>query len=51
MESVNTSIKDLSDEALIDILRRCAAIWFKNSDLLLLEEFIRRYNQLVEDQF
>jgi hypothetical protein len=27
---------------LIDHLRRAAAIWFKNDDLLLLEELIRR---------
>jgi hypothetical protein len=44
MESVSTS---LSDEELISALRRCASIWFKNSDLLLLEEFIRRFNKGV----
>jgi hypothetical protein len=34
----------LTDEELIEQLRRAAATWFKNSDLLLLEEFIRRFN-------
>lgn len=36
----------LSDQELIDALRRAAGIWFKNTDLLLLEEFIKRYNYL-----
>ena len=35
----------LTDAALIEHLRRAAATWFKNSDLLLLEEFIRRYQR------
>ena len=38
----------MSDEELIEALRRAASIWFKNSDLLLLEEFIRRYNRAVK---
>jgi len=33
----------MTDEALIEELRRAAGIWFKNADLLLLEEFIKRY--------
>jgi hypothetical protein len=35
----------MSDDELIDHLRRAAATWFKNSDLLLLEELIRRYRK------
>ena len=34
--------RNLPLEELIDQLRRAAATWFKNSDLLLLEELIRR---------
>lgn len=33
----------MTDAELIDQLRKAASIWFKNSDLLLLEELIRRY--------
>lgn len=33
----------LTDKELIDQLRRAGNIWFKNTDLLLLEELIRRY--------
>ena len=35
----------MNDEDLIEALRRAASIWFKNQDLLLLEEFIRRYHR------
>lgn len=35
----------MTDEALIEILQRAAAIWFKNTDLILLEEFIRRFKR------
>jgi hypothetical protein len=35
----------MSDEELIEHLRRAASIWFKNDDLLLLEELIRRYRR------
>jgi len=35
--------RDLSDAELVEHLRRAAAVWFKNTDLLLLEELIRRY--------
>jgi hypothetical protein len=34
---------DLTDAELVEKLRRAAMIWFKNSDLLLLEELIRRH--------
>jgi len=40
------SARDLPDTNLIEALRRAAATWFKNSDLLLLEELIRRYRRL-----
>lgn len=42
-----------SDEELTDQLRRAASIWFKNEDLLLLEELIRRWNRTKKerDQF
>jgi len=39
----------MTDEAMIAELRRAAAIWFKNSDLLLLETMIRRYRQQQEE--
>jgi hypothetical protein len=35
--------RHMSDAELVDQLRRAAGIWFKNQDLLLLEELIRRY--------
>jgi hypothetical protein len=38
--------RSLTDEVLIADLRRAAGTWFKNSDLLALEELIRRYAQL-----
>ena len=34
---------EMTDRELVDSLRRAAGIWFKNTDLLLLEELIRRY--------
>jgi hypothetical protein len=34
---------DIPDAALIEQLRRAASIWFRNDDLLLMEELIRRY--------
>jgi len=36
-------VRRIPDEGLIDHLRRAGNIWFKNEDLLLLEELIRRY--------
>lgn len=35
----------MTDDELIEQLRRAASIWFKNSDLLLLEEFIKRFKR------
>lgn len=42
---VSVMSRDLSDRELIEALRRAASIWFKNDDLLLLEELIRRYRK------
>jgi len=39
----------MTDADLIEGLRRAAGIWFKNSDLLLLEELIKRY-RLAQQQ-
>jgi hypothetical protein len=36
----------MPDDELIELLRRAASTWFRNSDLLLLEEMIRRLNHL-----
>jgi hypothetical protein len=36
----------MTDAELISHLRRAASTWFKNSDLLLLEELIKRYRNL-----
>jgi hypothetical protein len=36
-------------DALIVRLRRAASIWFKNDDLLLLEELIRRFAKAEKD--
>lgn len=33
-----------NDNEIIDLLRRAASTWFKNDDLLLLEELIYRYS-------
>ena len=37
------SASELTDAELIERLRRAASIWFKNSDLLLLEELLKRF--------
>jgi hypothetical protein len=37
-------------EDLVAQLRKAAGTWFKNSDLLLLEELIRRVNLLLANQ-
>jgi len=36
----------MTSSELIEHLRRAASIWFKNDDLLMLEELIRRYHEL-----
>ena len=38
----------MTDEELIDILRREVAAWFSNVHLLEFEELIRRFNKLKE---
>jgi hypothetical protein len=35
----------MTDAELINALRRAASVWFKNSDLLMLEELIRRFER------
>jgi hypothetical protein len=37
--------RELTDAELIEQLRRCASVWFKNFDLLMLEELIRRFER------
>lgn len=39
----------MTDEELVSQLRRAASTWFKNSDLLLLEELIRRYKKVCNE--
>jgi hypothetical protein len=41
---------DLTDSALISSLRKAASTWFRNYDLLLLEELIRRYEQAKKEK-
>jgi hypothetical protein len=41
-----TNSRSLTDETLIADLRKAAATWLKNSDLLALEELIRRFSKL-----
>lgn len=38
-----------SDEDILNDLRLLAAQWFKNSDILLLEELFRRYEKAKAD--
>jgi len=38
-----TDTRAMTDAELVEQLRRAAGIWFKNQNLLLLEELIRRY--------
>ncbi len=45
--STTESLPALSNNELILKLRKAANIWFKNTDLLLLEELIRRYNRAL----
>ena len=41
---------ELSDDELIIGLRRQAAAWFNNTNLLRLEELIRRFNKLKQEK-
>ena len=36
-------MNSMTDAELVEQLRRAASIWFKNEDLLMLEELLRRY--------
>jgi hypothetical protein len=40
----------VSDDELIAQLRKAASIWFKNTDLLLLEELIKRFKRLTREE-
>jgi hypothetical protein len=40
---------DLSETDLEERLRRLGSIWFRNDDLLLLEEMLRRYKRMKEE--
>lgn len=35
----------MTDSELTTALLRCASMWFKNTDYLLLEELLRRWNR------
>jgi hypothetical protein len=37
---------NMTDDELTEQLRKAASIWFKNDDLLLLEELLRRWKKL-----
>lgn len=39
----------MDNRELIEQLRRAASVWFKNSDLLLLEELIRRFEKATKE--
>lgn len=41
-------MKEIPTEELIRQVRESAAIWFKNRDLLLLEELIRRLDWAID---
>lgn len=41
---------EMTNTELIERLRRAAGIWFKNADLLLLEEFIKRFSRANHGQ-
>ena len=40
----------MTDDELIALLRKAAGIWFKNTDLLLLEELIKRFKRLTREK-
>lgn len=43
MEPSKEPLSSLTDDELFDALKRLASMWFKNSDILILEELFRRY--------
>jgi hypothetical protein len=44
-----STLRDVSDEELIEGLRAAASAWFSNSQLLMLEELIRRAKARLEN--
>lgn len=47
MSGVEFKYGQLSDPELMDRLKHLAAQWFKNDDILVLEELFRRYNRAI----
>lgn len=45
MTPITYKYADLPDDDLFDRLKHLAAQWFKNDDILLLEELFRRYDR------
>jgi hypothetical protein len=43
-----TNVRDLTDEEIIDALRRAGATWWREEDVVLLEELVRRFRRLRE---
>lgn len=43
---MNATLNKMTDDALIETLRKQVAAWFSNVHLLEFEELIRRYNKL-----
>jgi hypothetical protein len=41
-----TNARNLTDEEIIDALRRAAATWWRDADIVLLEELVRRFRRL-----
>ena len=48
MESIE--VQKLTDNELMNHLKHLAALWFKNSDILLLEELFRRFRKAQHAQ-
>lgn len=42
-------LAELATDKLVELLRRAAATWFRNDDLLLLEELIRRMGKSEQE--
>jgi hypothetical protein len=47
-EGSGMALKDVSDDDLVDSLRKQVAAWFSNVHLLEFEELIRRFNKAKE---
>lgn len=50
MEPTERTLDQISDDELFDLLKHLAAMWFKNTDILILEELFRRYNKIKAKQ-